>query len=263
MSAAKLTRRHFLRAGVATGAALTLSGCDQLDFLGNRDHPARDFLEGANSLTYQVQRFLLGRDALAREYSESEIRQGQRANGSRNPGSNEYRALRANGFADYRLKVVGLVDNPLELSLTQLRNMPSRTQITRHDCVEGWSCIAKWTGTPLHLVLDEARVRDSARYLVFHCYDTLSSGAAGQVPYYESCDMIDARHPQTILAYGLNDETLTLANGAPVRVRLERQLGYKMAKYIHTIEVVSDYSSFHGGHGGYWEDRGYEWYAGI
>lgn len=260
MSNAKISRRRLLGGAGIAASSLTLAGCDQFDFLTGRDHPARDFLEGANELTYQVQRLLLGRDALAREFAETEVRQGQRANGSRNPSSSEYLALRRADFAAYRLRVIGLVDNPQSLSLTQLQNMPARTQITRHDCVEGWSCIAKWTGVPLRLVLDEARLRDSAKYLVFHCYDTLGTVAR---PYYESCDLIDARHPQTILAYAVNDAPLPVANGAPLRVRIERQLGYKMAKFIHTIEVVDDFTGFHGGHGGYWEDRGYEWYAGI
>jgi DMSO/TMAO reductase YedYZ molybdopterin-dependent catalytic subunit len=263
MSDRVLTRRNFLRGGAIAGASLTLAGCDQFDFLADRDNAGRDFLEGANQLTYQVQRLLLGRDALAPEYAESEIRQGQRPNGSRNPASAEYVALRQANFTPYRLNVTGLVDNPQSLSLIELRNMGSRTQITRHDCVEGWSCIAKWTGTPLHLLLDEAGVKPTAKYLVFHCYDTLGTSLAGPVPYYESCDLIDARHPQTILAYGLNGAALPIANGAPLRVRIERQLGYKQPKYVHTIELVDDFSPFHGGHGGYWEDRGYEWYGGI
>ena len=117
----------------------------------------RDFLEGANDLTYAVQRGLIGDQVLAREYSESEIRQGQRPNGSTNPAETnpEYMFLQNGNFALYRLKVTGLVERELEFSLTELQNMPSRTQITRHDCVEGWSCIAKWTGTPLGPVLDQ------------------------------------------------------------------------------------------------------------
>jgi DMSO/TMAO reductase YedYZ molybdopterin-dependent catalytic subunit len=129
--------------------------------------------------------------------------------------------------------------------------------------VEGWSCIAKWTGAPLKAILDEARVRPQARFVVFHCLDTIERSLSGEVKYYESIDMIDARHPQTILAYGLNDAPLPVANGAPLRVRVERQLGYKMAKYIHGIELVEDFSRLGLGKGGYWEDRGYEWYAGI
>ncbi|RAI33957.1 molybdopterin-dependent oxidoreductase, partial [Rhodoplanes roseus] len=166
--------------------------------------------------------------------------------------------MAANGFADWRLSVTGLVERPQSLSLDELRTMPARTQITRHDCVEGWSCIAKWTGVPLAAVLDEAGVKAGGSYVIFRCADTL-----GREKYYESIDMIDARHPQTILAYGLNDETLPISNGAPLRVRVERQLGYKMAKYVMGIEVVGSFAPIRGGKGGYWEDRGYEWYAGI
>ena len=142
-------------------------------------------------------------------------------------------------------------------------NMPSRTQITRHDCVEGWSCIAKWTGTPLSLVLDQAVVKPQARYVMFHCLDTIDKSLAGDVKYYGTIDLIDARHPQTILAYGLNGKPLPVENGAPLRVRVERQLGYKMPKYIHKIELIDSFAAIGGGRGGYWEDNGYDWYGGI
>ena len=135
--------------------------------------------------------------------------------------------------------------------------MPARTQITRHDCVEGWSCIAKWQGVRLSLVLQQARPKPSARYIVFHCADSIES------QYYESVDLVDATHPQTILAYDMNDQPLTVRHGAPLRLRVERQLGYKMAKYVMRIEVVESFRDIARGKGGYWEDRGYQWYAGI
>jgi DMSO/TMAO reductase YedYZ molybdopterin-dependent catalytic subunit len=262
MSKIVLTRRQLLRVGAAGASSLALGGCDSLDFLGDRDGTVRGVLAKANDVTYHVQRFLIG-DALAPEYAESEIRQAQKPNGSINPQSPDYLALRDNGFADYRLSFTGLVETPKSYSLDELRNMPSRTQITRHDCVEGWSCIAKWTGTPLSVVLDEVKLKPAARYLVFRCYDNMGSGPSGPNYYYESCDLADARHPQTILAYGLNGETLPVPNGAPIRVRIERQLGYKQPKYVHTIEAVSGFTQIGRGKGGYWEDRGYEWYAGI
>lgn len=262
MSKLILNRRRFIGLGTAGLSSIALGGCDLFDGLGDRTRNARDFLLKANDLTYRVQRLLIG-NALAPEYSESDIRQGQRPNGSTNPQSAEYLALKANSFADYRLNVTGLVETPKSYSLDELRNMPSRTQITRHDCVEGWSCIAKWTGTPLSVVLDQVKLKPSARYLVFHCYDTLGASRSGPVSYYESCDLADGRHPQTILAYGLNDKVLPVANGAPIRVRIERQLGYKQPKYVHTIEAVDSFARIGLGKGGYWEDRGYEWYAGI
>lgn len=260
-----ISRRKLLGLGAASASSLALSGCSQFDFLGRRDDPIRDFLEGANDLTYRVQRALIGQQALAREYAESEIRQGQRPNGSTDPTRTnpEYMFLHASEFSLYKLKVTGLVEQEKEFTLAELRNMPARSQVTRHDCVEGWSCIAKWTGTQLGPVLDQAGVKPGARYVVFHCYDTMPGGASGREPYYESCDLIDAYHPQTMLAYGLNNETLPVPNGAPVRVRIERALGYKMAKYVHTIELVDSFASIGGGKGGYWEDHGYDWYAGI
>lgn len=260
MSEILLSRRRLIGLGAAGASSLVLPGCDQLDFLGRSDSVVRALLEQADTLTYRAQRLLIREGALAPEYSETEIRQGQRPNGSRDPQTDEYLALRAKDFAGYRLSVTGLVARPTSYSLAELRNMPSRTQITRHDCVEGWSCIAKWTGTPLARILDEVRVAPSARFVVFHCYDRYGGGAD---LYYESCDLIDARHPQTILAYGLNGQSLPVANGAPVRVRLERALGYKQPKYVHTIELVDDFARLGRGKGGYWEDRGYDWFGGI
>jgi DMSO/TMAO reductase YedYZ molybdopterin-dependent catalytic subunit len=157
--------------------------------------------------------------------------------------------------------VGGLVESPLRLSLADLRAMPSRTQITRHDCVEGWSAIGKWTGVPLREVLARARPRANARYVIFRCADPMEDG--DDTNYYESIDMDDAYHPQTILAYDLNGSPLPVPNGAPLRLRVERQLGYKMAKYLMAIELVESFDSIRGGKGGYWEDKGYEWYAGI
>jgi DMSO/TMAO reductase YedYZ molybdopterin-dependent catalytic subunit len=255
----RLTRRRLLTGGAAGAGALLLGGCDPI----SQNPAARNFLQRAEDLTMAAQRALLDRTALAREYSESEIIQPQRPNGSTNPRDETYRAHAANGFVDWRLQVGGMVEKPLALSLTELRNMSSRTQITRHDCVEGWSCIAKWTGAPLAAVLDQAGVKAGARYVVFRCADAMENSFAGPVNYYESIDMVDARHPQTILAYGLNGAPLPIANGAPLRCRVERQLGYKMAKYVMALELVDSFSNIAGGRGGYWEDRGYEWYAGI
>ena len=260
-----ISRRKLLGLGAASASSVVLSGCSQFDFLGQREDPIRDFLEGANDVTYRVQRALMGPRALAREYAESEIRQGQRPNGSTDPTQTnpEYMFLRASEFSLYKLKVTGLVEQEKEFTLAELQNMPARSQVTRHDCVEGWSCIAKWTGTQLGPVLDQAGVKPTARFVVFHCYDAIGGGLTAAEPYYESCDLIDAYHPQTILAYGLNNEALPVPNGAPVRVRIERALGYKQPKYVHTIELVDSFASIGGGKGGYWEDHGYDWYGGI
>jgi DMSO/TMAO reductase YedYZ molybdopterin-dependent catalytic subunit len=254
-----MNRRGFLRAGLIGASTLGLAGCKVLD---ERQGVTR-FMGGANGLTYRAQRLIGGGHTLAPEYTEGDIRQSQHPNGVVNPDGADYQAMAANGFAEYSLTIKGLVDKPLTLRRDELLAMPSRTQITRHDCVEGWSCIAKWTGVPLGFVLDQAKPKLTARYAVFQCFDTIERGLGGEVKYYESIDLIDAYHPQTILAYGLNGKPLPVANGAPLRVRVERQLGYKMAKYVHTIELVDSYAGFGDGNGSYWADRSYDWYAGI
>jgi DMSO/TMAO reductase YedYZ molybdopterin-dependent catalytic subunit len=247
---------------LAMGGAMALSGCKVLDGLTDTDHPLRNVMEAANGLTYRTQRLLAG-DRLAPEFTMADIRQGMRPNGTVNPADADYQALAAGSFADWRLRVTGAVEVPASYSRADLQAMPSRTQITRHDCVEGWSCIAKWQGTPLRLILDAARPKAEARFVVFHCMDTIERSLSGLVTYYESHDFRDATHPQTILAWAMNDAPLPVANGAPLRLRVERALGYKMAKYIHTIEVVAALDGFGRGKGSYWADKGYDWYAGI
>jgi DMSO/TMAO reductase YedYZ molybdopterin-dependent catalytic subunit len=254
-----MNRRNFLRRGLIGASALTLAGCKVLD----KDGSLRQAMAAANGLTYRAQRLLGGGHSMAPEYTWADVRQSQHPNGSVNPDVPEYLALARTDFAGYRLTVKGLVKRPLSLSLGELKAMPARTQITRHDCVEGWSCIAGWTGVPLGHVLEHAMPAPQARFAVFHCYDAIERGLSGIVTYFESIDMIDARHPQTLLAYGMNGAPLPVANGAPLRLRVERQLGYKMAKYVHTIELVEDFRGLGLGRGSYWADRGYDWYAGI
>ena len=259
----EINRRRFLTGASIAAGGMVLGGCDAFDSVSSSDSAVRAVLEKGNDLTYRVQRLLTKRNALAQEFTQADIRQPQRPNGITNPEDESYKSLLANNFRDWRLEVVGLVKKPLSLSLADLQAMPSRTQITRHDCVEGWSCIAKWTGTPLGLVLDQAVVKPQARYVMFHCMDTIERGLAGNILYYGTIDLIDAHHPQTILAYGMNDMALPVANGAPLRVRVERQLGYKQPKFVNTIELIDDFAKIGRGKGGYWEDNGYDWYGGI
>jgi DMSO/TMAO reductase YedYZ molybdopterin-dependent catalytic subunit len=259
MSKLNLSRRSLLKAGLA----LPLGGCEAFDFLRERDNAMREFMIGMNKLTYKAQRLLLSADQLAPEFSMADIRQDQHPNGSTEPDTDDYLALQEKNFADYQLEVNGLVERPMRFTLEALKTLPSRTQITRHDCVEGWSCIAKWQGVALKQILDQVGVKPEARYVMFHCFDAIEKGLSGEILYYESIDLVDARHPQTILAYAMNDKPLPVENGAPLRVRVERQLGYKMAKYIRRIELISDFSQIQQGQGSYWADRGYEWYAGI
>ncbi len=258
----RISRRKFLTATGLGASGLMLSGCDAFDGQLGVGDGLRSFLEGANCLTWRAQR-LLTANALAPEFTEADIRQPMRPNGVTMPDDEHYKSLLAGNFADWQLEVAGLVEKPLSLTRDQLMAMPSRTQITRHDCVEGWSCIAKWTGTPLSLVLDMAAVKPQARYVMFHCLDTIDRTLSGDIKYYGSIDLVDARRPQTILAYGMNDKPLPVENGAPLRVRVERQLGYKMPKYLQRIELIDSFSAVGGGRGGYWEDNGYDWYGGI
>jgi len=251
------SRRQFLARLAAGTGALLLAGCDQL----SRTQWFPKFLGSAEYLSNGAQHLLTSRKSMAQEFSEADLSPHFRSNGTSLPNNEQYAALAGNGFADWALEVGGMVEQPMKFTLAQLRALPSRTQITRHDCVEGWSAIGKWTGVPLHEVLSLVKPQTQARYVVFHCADPMEDD--GSKPYYESIDMEDATHPQTILAYELNGTALPIANGAPIRVRIERQLGYKMAKYIMRIELVEDFSHIAGGNGGYWEDEGYAWYAGI
>ena len=263
MNKLHVSRRKFLTGASVTVAGLSLTGCDAFDSVASSRSPVRQAMEKANDLSYRVQRLLQGRGAMAQEFTEADIRQPMRPNGVTNPADENYKTLLADNFASWRLEVTGLVEKPLSLSLAQLQSMPARTQITRHDCVEGWSCIAKWTGTPLALVLDQAVAKPEARYVMFDCMDTIERGLMGNVLYYGVIDLLDARHPQTILAYGMNGKALPVENGAPLRVRVERQLGYKQPKYVNRITLLDDFAKIGWGKGGYWEDRGYDWYGGI
>jgi DMSO/TMAO reductase YedYZ molybdopterin-dependent catalytic subunit len=258
MEAKMLDRRKLLLGGTA----FALSGCKVFDSATDRDSSLHKLFASHEGLTHAAQRTVIG-DRLAPEFTEADIRQGQRPNGSTDPAGADYRQMAETAFRDYRLTVTGLVETPQTLSLADLTTLPSRTQITRHDCVEGWSCIAKWQGVPLGTVLNAAKPKLTARYAVFHCFDAIERSLSGEVFYYESLDLIDAYHPQTILAYAMNGAPLPVANGAPLRLRVERQLGYKMAKYVHTIELTDNLADLGFGKGSYWADRGYEWYAGI
>lgn len=249
-----MSRRNLLGMGAAGAGGLLLGGCDRL----NDADAFRSGLKNVEGLTMRAQRLMIG-DALAREFSESDMSPVFRANGSTTVDDAAYRQHAAGGFAQWRLVVDGLVRQPLALSLAALQGMPQRTQITRHDCVEGWSAIGKWQGPQLGKVLALAGLLPAARYAVFHCADRI-----GGKPYYESIDLIDAFHAQTILAWRMNDQPLPVAHGAPLRLRVERQLGYKQAKYVMRIELRDSLAGLYGGEGGFWEDNhDYQWYAGI
>ncbi|SFW38623.1 molybdopterin-binding protein [Luteibacter sp. UNCMF366Tsu5.1] len=248
-------RRTFLRRTLLALGGATLAGCDRI----SESETGTKVLASAEAVTRRVQRFLSPSTALAKEFTEADISPVFKPNGSTMPDTPAYQALLRDGFSGYRLEVDGMVERPARLSLEELKSLGTRTQITRHDCVEGWSAIGKWTGTPLAALLDHVGPKEGARYVVFHCFDNIEE----DTPYYESIDLVEARHPQTLLAYALNGAPLPVANGAPLRLRVERQLGYKHAKYLRRIELVASFAEVGEGNGGYWEDNGYEWYAGI
>ncbi len=250
-------RRRFLGQALAAGSVALLAGCDRL----NSNQTFKEVLASSDKLTDKAFHALTPENALAQEFTESDLSPYFKANGSVNPKTPEYLALLNSNFADYRLKVFGLVETPLALSLAELRALPSRTQITRHDCVEGWSCIGKWKGVPLGALLNQTKPKANAKYVVFHCADSYENN---DERYYESIYLHEAHHPQSILAYDMNGKILDVAHGAPIRVRLERKLGYKMAKYILGLELVESLDGIGKGKGGYWEDQhGYHWHASI
>ena len=259
------TRRAALHAGLRTAlgsvGTLSLAGCDKLS-----NTPAFvDVLKSAQHLSHAAHRLVAGRQAMAQEFSQADVAAHFKANGTLVPADADYQALMRGGFKEWKLEVAGLVEKPAAFTLAELRAMPSRTQITRHDCVEGWSTIGKWKGVQLSHVLGLVKPLANAKFVVFRCADSMDGPSLDgrDSRYYESVDFDDAYHAQTVLAYELNDQPLPVNNGAPLRARIERQLGYKHAKYLMRIELVDSFAKIRDGHGGYWEDQGYEWYAGI
>ena len=204
------------------------------------------------TLTYASQR-LLTRHSLAREFSRSQISNPPFAN-EMAPLNEAYKRLQAAGFADWRLTVDGMVDRPTSFSLAQLKNYPSRSQITHLACEEGWSYIAEWIGVPLSHVLDAVGVQPQARYVAYFSIDT---------DWWDSVDMADALHPQTFLAYGMNGGELPVGNGGPLRMRVPRQLGYKSVKFITHLTVTDSMKGFGKGLGSMEPEGGYAWYAGV
>jgi len=257
MNTTREARRRFLARTIGAAGTLLVAGCERL----SQSEWFPKVLGVGETASAAVSRAVTSRRSMAQEFREADRSPTFRSNGTAEPNSDDYRTLAGSAFADYRLEVGGLVLQPASFSLAELRALPSRTQITRHDCVEGWSAIAKWKGARLAAVLEAARPKPEARFVMFHCADPMEDD--GTSPYYESIDLEDAFHPQTILAYEMNDAVLPVANGAPIRLRVERQLGYKHAKYVMRIALVESFEKIAGGKGGSWEDQGYQWFAGI
>ena len=236
-----LTRRQALITGLAGVGGLLLPGC-------SRPTPPNygNILRMGDKLTYVAQRTLLPGQSLAKEYRFSDI-SSMPATGTTNPAQSneEYDKQLRSSFANWQLTIEGSVARAGSLSLNELKKFPARTQITKHHCEEGWTAIAEWTGVPLSSVLQHAGIHSTARFVNFHSYDG----------WIDSIDLYDAFHPQTILAYGMNGKDLSVPHGAPVRLRVEKQIGYKSMKYIHKIEVTDQFLDF--------GDIGWAWYTGI
>ena len=248
--------RRKLVTGLASAGGLLLAGCS------SRELPPTygNVLRMGDSLTYRAFRMLLPAQSLAREYAHRDISSSP-AVGNSNPGDSQqpgfnadrgplYDRLRVRDFADWRLRVEGRVARPTSFSLADLKRMPERTQITKHTCEEGWSAIAEWTGVPLRTVLEAAGIQPSARFVNYYAFDDTAEGI----------DMLDALHPQTILAYGMNGRDLPLAHGAPLRMRVETQLGYKSVKFLERIVIANEFDDL-GKIGSL--QNGWAWYGGI
>lgn len=251
MKTISIPRRRFVT-GLASSAGVVLGGCT-----GNGPPTYGNLLRMGDLLTYKAHRLLLPSHSLAREYDRADISSSP-AIGNTNPGDasqpffdpehgDTYARLLSGGFSEWRLTVEGSVERPRSFSLADLQRMPSRTQITQHRCEEGWSAIAEWTGVPLRAVLEAVGIRPEARFVQLRSFDRFGG----------SVDMWDALHPQTILAYGMNGRDLPTGHGAPVRLRVETQLGYRSLKFVRQIVVTNDFQ----------DDgtiaAGWSWYAGI
>ena len=252
MAAARLiTRRRALVAGAASAGGFLLTR--RLEAL---PPTYGHILRMGDNLTYAAHRVLLPGQSLVKEYTRKDISSfpaigmTNPANGHDRDLSQAYGRLQRSGFAEWQLPVEGLVASPGAYTLDDLKRLPSRTQITRHACEEGWSAIAEWTGVALSRVLDAAGLLPAARFVVFHSYDD----------WIDSIDLLDALHPQTLLAYAMNGRELSVPHGAPIRLRVETQLGYKSMKFLRRIVVTDAFDD--GGKKGNIQN-GWSWYAGI
>jgi DMSO/TMAO reductase YedYZ molybdopterin-dependent catalytic subunit len=250
----RLSRRKLITAGagIAAGAA-GLAVADRLAQRYGLIPPDHGGLYGAGeTLTYAAQRIITSHSS-AREFDRSQISAKPFANGDP-PSDAAFQRLQQTGFADWRLDVDGLVAHPRSFSLAEIKSYPTRTQITHLACEEGWSYIAEWKGVPLSHVLDVAGILPHAKYVVYFSI---------QPDWWDSIDMADALHPQTLVTYSMNGGELPVGHGGPLRLRVPRQLGYKNVKYITRLTVTDDLSKFGKGLGSASPEGGYAWYAGI
>ena len=251
----QMSRRRLITAGLATVAGASgLAVAARVARRYGLVPPDHGGLYGpGETLTYAAQR-LLTRHSLAREFPRSTISKAPFAN-EVDPPTNEFKLHQASGFRDWRLVVDGMVDHPLSLTVSDIRSMAVRNQITEVVCEEGWSYVAEWIGTPLSEVLNEAGLHPQVRYIVYRSMEKMG--------WWESIDMADALHPQTFLTWGMNDGDLPVGFGGPLRLRVPRQLGYKSLKYVVRLTATDSMKSFGKGLGSASPESGYAWYAGI
>jgi DMSO/TMAO reductase YedYZ molybdopterin-dependent catalytic subunit len=249
-----ISRRKLITTGLA--AAAGASGLAAADVFAKRNGLIPPDAGGpygpGETLTYAAQR-ILTKHSMAREFPRSEISNPPFANPV-DPLGDDFNRLQAGGFAGWRLQVDGMVARPASFSIAELKSYPSRSQITHMACEEGWSYIAEWIGVPLSHILDRVGILPQARYVVYFSI---------QPDWWDSVDMADAMHPQTLVAYGLNGGELPVGNGGPLRLRVPRQLGYKSVKFITRLTVTDDLKKFGKGLGSIAPEAGYAWYAGI
>jgi DMSO/TMAO reductase YedYZ molybdopterin-dependent catalytic subunit len=249
-----ITRRRLIRSGLAAAGGLSAFAVAArlADRYGLIPPDHQGVFGAGETLTYASQRILMARHPLAREFARSQISRVAPVNGEP-PTSDAYQRLLAGRFAEWKLVVDGLVARPSAFTLADLKRLPSRSQITHQACEEGWSFIAEWIGVPLAEILTRVGVGAGARYVAFFPYDDS----------WDSLDLAEAWHPQTLLAYGMNGAELPTGHGAPVRLRVPRQLGYKSVKYLSRIAVVGTLADIGAGLGSFSPEVGYSWYAGI
>jgi DMSO/TMAO reductase YedYZ molybdopterin-dependent catalytic subunit len=232
-----LPRRDVLRSGLSLGSLTLLTGCDFSD-----SDAVQRFLAKFSAWNDRVQAAIFNPHKLAPTFDGSRAVKDFRYNAWYGPDDAPKLST-----SDYRLNLAGLIADKRSWTVEQLYALPQESQVTRHVCVEGWSMIGKWTGTPLRTFLQRVGADLTAKYVGFECADG----------YYESMDMPSALHPQTIMAFKLSDEILPRKYGFPFKVRVPTKLGFKNPKFVTTIFVSNQRPP------GFWSDRGYNWFSGI
>ena len=243
-----ISRRRFLATGLtaAAGVAGAAAATKAAQRHGLIPPDCRGFYGPGETLTYASHRLLMG-DSMSREFSRNEISEEPFAN-EVSPLGEKFKQLEADGFRDWKITVDGMAARPTTFSLADIRSFPVSSQVTMLGCEEGWTYIAEWAGVPLSHILERVGASDKVRYVVYRSFQT---------DWWDSIDMADARHPQTLIAHQMNGHDLPVPFGGPVRMRVPRQLGYKSVKFLNHVILTDDLTPFHVA------DSSYAWYAGI